>query len=64
MRLLGSSLEKASLGPGGRRVVCLSRTTDRNRSRSCASRIAGYVCQFVACLVSEGDIVDRVGMEL
>jgi len=64
MRLLGSTREKEALGSGGRRVVSLSRTTDRNRSWSCASRSAGYVCQFVACVVREGDIVDRVGMEL
>ena len=40
------------------------RTTGRDRSRSCASRVGDYVCQSVALLVSEGDIVDRVGMEL
>ena len=63
MRLLGSTREKEVLGSGGRRVVRLSRTTDRNRSWSCASRIAGYVCQFVAYVVREAAIVDRVGME-
>ena len=40
------------------------RTTGRDRSRSCASRVGDYACQSVAGLVSEGDIVDRVGMEL
>ena len=40
------------------------RTTDWDRSRSCASRVGDYACQSVARLVSEGDIVDRVGMEL
>ena len=64
MRLLGSTREKEVLGSGGRRAVRPSRTTDRNRSWSCASRIADCVCQFVACVVSESDIVDRVGMEL
>ena len=64
MRVLGSSIEKESLGSGGRRVIHPSRTTDRNRSRSCASRTGDYVCQSIACVVSEGDIVDRVGMEL
>ena len=64
MRLLGSSLEKESLGSGGRRGIRPSRTIDRDRSWSCASRTGDYVCQSVACLVSEGYIVDRVGMEL
>jgi len=40
------------------------RTTGRDRSRSCASRVGDYACQSVARLVREGDIVDRVGMEL
>ena len=39
------------------------RTTGRDRSRSCASRVGDYACQSVARLVSEGDIVDRGGME-
>ena len=40
------------------------RTTGRDRSRSCAFRVGDYACQSVARLVSEGDIVDRVSMEL
>ena len=64
MRLLGSTLEKESLGSGGRRAIRRSRTTDRNRSRSCASRTGDYVCQSVAVVGREGDIVDRVAMEL
>ena len=39
------------------------RTTGRDRSRSCASRVGDYACQSVARLVSEGDLVDRDGME-
>ena len=64
MRLLGSTREKASLGSGGRRTSRQQRTSGRNRSRSCASRTGDNRCEFVAWSVSEGDIVDRVGMEL
>ena len=64
MRLLGSSREKESLGSGGHRSFRPLRKVGRNRWRSCASRNGDYVCRSVACLVSEGAIVDRVGMEL
>ena len=64
MRLLGSTREKGILGSGGRRARRRERTAGRNRSRSCASRTGDNRCEFVAWSVSEGDIVDRVGMEL
>ena len=64
MRLLGSTREKESLGSGGRRVARVPRTAGQNRSRSCASRTGEDGCRTVARSVSEGDIVDRVGMEL
>jgi len=40
------------------------RTTGRDRSWSCASRVGDYACKSVARLGSEGDIVDRVSMEM
>jgi len=46
------------------RARCSLRVTDGDRSGSCASRICDLVRELDACLVSEGDIVDRVGMEL
>ena len=64
MRVLGSAHEKESLGSGGRGVARLPRLAGRNRSRSWASRTGDYACQSVVWSVSEGDIVDRVGMEL